>query len=519
MKTNLNALNKFAALSIMLFALIFVRTSVKAQDYNDYNDPSNTDSNDQNQYYQSEDNPDGNMDYYDQQLSDDGQWVEVNREDIDPENSSVFTYVDNDVDTRYIWVPNVNNDPGWNPYHNGRWVWTYYGWQWVSNYSWGYAPYHYGRWWYSSNYGWVWSPGYRWAPAWVDWSRSNNYVGWYPVSPREHSNWEDWDGHYEHRRVEQYWTDWDHHVTPNWTFVNVKDFNKTITPSVTVTTNNFSNVINNTKQINGNTVIGKRIVNEGPDPKNFGINKTKPVTVNNPLKTDFTKKNVNIQKSNGFGDKVKNGNATITKTPVKVNNETINKTPERTKGVTVTKDKTQFNTKNTEKFSGSKQGNVINTKKNNDYNAKMNDVKKGNIQKSDNYGKQKLNGNVYTKKPVLKTNGNVKKTVTYNNTDTKKYKVNDNNVNTKKPVRNQTPKQDVYRKNIQPKTEYKQQKTVYKQPTTMYKQPVQKQQTYTPKQYMKGNTRNVEKTAPQVRQEKSNTNTRNNKSNFSKKNR
>jgi len=48
------------------------------------------------------------MDNFQQSLSDDGQWVKVSREEVDPDNSGVFVYVDEDVNTDYIWVPNPN---------------------------------------------------------------------------------------------------------------------------------------------------------------------------------------------------------------------------------------------------------------------------------------------------------------------------------------------------------------------------------------------------------------------------
>jgi hypothetical protein len=52
----------------------------------------------------------------------------------------------------YVWVPNVS--PGFSPYGtNGHWVFTDYGWTWVSDYAWGWAPFHYGRWYSDPMYG------------------------------------------------------------------------------------------------------------------------------------------------------------------------------------------------------------------------------------------------------------------------------------------------------------------------------------------------------------------------------
>ena len=88
------------------------------------------------------------------------------------------------VDCSYgdCWVPE-RVSRGWQPYSNGEWVYTEYGWTWVSSDPWGDSPYHYGTWIYSNRYGWEWVPGTVWAPAWVTWSYSNNYVGWAPLPP------------------------------------------------------------------------------------------------------------------------------------------------------------------------------------------------------------------------------------------------------------------------------------------------------------------------------------------------
>lgn len=74
----------------------------------------------------------------------------------------------------------------WTPYTFGHWVWTDYGWTWVSGYPWGWAPFHYGRWVLDSYYGWIWVPGYVWAPAWVQWRWGDGYCGWAPLPPGFH---------------------------------------------------------------------------------------------------------------------------------------------------------------------------------------------------------------------------------------------------------------------------------------------------------------------------------------------
>ncbi len=81
-----------------------------------------------------------------------------------------------------VWAP-YGVAASWQPYSYGRWVYTDYGWTWVSDYEWGWAPFHYGRWDFDPVLGWVWVPGTEWAPAWVDFYRSDGYVGWAPLPP------------------------------------------------------------------------------------------------------------------------------------------------------------------------------------------------------------------------------------------------------------------------------------------------------------------------------------------------
>jgi hypothetical protein len=80
-----------------------------------------------------------------------------------------------------IWIA---SQQGFEPYYNnGHWIYTNFGWTWISDYSWGWAPFHYGRWTYIPAFGWAWVPGYEWAPAWVGWCQNDGYYGWAPLSP------------------------------------------------------------------------------------------------------------------------------------------------------------------------------------------------------------------------------------------------------------------------------------------------------------------------------------------------
>jgi hypothetical protein len=81
-----------------------------------------------------------------------------------------------------VWRPRAIR-PGWRPYMEGRWVWSDYGWYWVSSEPFGWAVYHYGRWYFDDYYGWVWIPDNVWGPAWVEWRYNDAYIGWAPLPP------------------------------------------------------------------------------------------------------------------------------------------------------------------------------------------------------------------------------------------------------------------------------------------------------------------------------------------------
>ena len=82
----------------------------------------------------------------------------------------------------YVWCPR-RMSYHWRPYSEGRWVWTDYGWTWISDESWGWITFHYGRWGWDNDFGWFWVPGTTWGPAWVSWRYNDQYCGWAPLPP------------------------------------------------------------------------------------------------------------------------------------------------------------------------------------------------------------------------------------------------------------------------------------------------------------------------------------------------
>ncbi|MCF8476939.1 MAG: hypothetical protein K9G60_07900, partial [Pseudolabrys sp.] len=85
-----------------------------------------------------------------------------------------------------VWVP-AHRPRGWRPYTYGHWVYTDdWGWYWISDREeedFGWVTYHYGRWVLDRRMGWVWVRGEQWAPAWVNWRRGGDYLGWAPLPP------------------------------------------------------------------------------------------------------------------------------------------------------------------------------------------------------------------------------------------------------------------------------------------------------------------------------------------------
>ncbi len=82
----------------------------------------------------------------------------------------------------YVWIPG-NVGYTWRPYTRGHWVWSDYGWTWVSLERWGWIAYHYGRWGWDGRLGWFWVPDVVWGPAWVAWRWGDAHIGWAPLPP------------------------------------------------------------------------------------------------------------------------------------------------------------------------------------------------------------------------------------------------------------------------------------------------------------------------------------------------
>lgn len=82
-----------------------------------------------------------------------------------------------------VWRPR-GLPADWKPYTRGNWIYnSEVGWYFNSDEPFAEVTYHYGRWYEDSNQGWVWVADTKWAPAWVEWRRNKQYVGWRPLPP------------------------------------------------------------------------------------------------------------------------------------------------------------------------------------------------------------------------------------------------------------------------------------------------------------------------------------------------
>ena len=68
----------------------------------------------------------------------------------------------------WVWQPDGLGDD-WRPFTYGHWVYSDYGWTWISHFPWGWAAFHYGAWAHMEGVGWVWVPAGIWYPARVIW--------------------------------------------------------------------------------------------------------------------------------------------------------------------------------------------------------------------------------------------------------------------------------------------------------------------------------------------------------------
>lgn len=339
---------------------------------------------------------DASLDNFENTLSTDGDFVNVTEEEVDPDNnfSSETVKCETDIYTNVIWVPKTTYVyAGWNPYTNGRWVLTRYGWTWKSYYQWGWATYHYGRWWYSSRYGWVWSPGRKWAPAWVIWGHHGNYTGWHPISPRI--------------RIYQ------SGISPimprlgnnGWVVVKTTDFTKKVNNKTIITGTVKNDIIKNTTKTITLKQNGNNLINKGPDiKKNEIITNTEKKNVTGftaSVKQNIKKLNTSTTKSEVKKDdnNTKKNIKMVTTEPKKQNSLESDKTKTTKTETKTIKNETKKQVNETKKtktenpVKTEKQTNTVSTSKSKNENKTVNKVEP----KKTTESKQKKEENSFTK--------------------------------------------------------------------------------------------------------------------------
>jgi hypothetical protein len=166
-----------------------------------------------------------------------------------------------------VWIP-ANAGRDWRPYTRGRWVYTDdWGWYWVEDdaeASWGWVTNHYGRWVYDDELEWCWVPGEEWGPAWVQWRRSDDVVGWAALPPD--------DAVVEYRESPRFWV-----------FVRGRDFVAPRIANVIVSEREYPVFFRETVLVNRTVVVRDR----GP---RFAVNPGIPAAfiaarVGRPLRT------------------------------------------------------------------------------------------------------------------------------------------------------------------------------------------------------------------------------------------
>lgn len=252
-------------------------------------------------------------------LSKDGEWIEVDKSEFLQELNNLtgeeisyeYPYYTNIL---YFWRPFVANSY-WNPYMNGGWTFSDYGWVWLSNYSWGWGPYNYGRWYFSNMYGWLWLPGNVWAANWVYWRYNGINIGWYPCYPN-----------YYHGNVSQSVKATRHYNTlpKNWVFVRVGDFTKMPDDNVMLKSGENADILKNSEVVSASLFSESKMkfTYSGPDVNTISKATGKKIIPKQIVGTDLKRK---PHEYNSYITTYVNREIKLTDTPFKTDDATDGK--------------------------------------------------------------------------------------------------------------------------------------------------------------------------------------------------
>jgi hypothetical protein len=196
---------------------------------------------------------DVSIDFFYDNLSDGGNWIEVG-------------------DYGYCWQPSVAaSNTSWRPYSDGYWAYTDLGWTWISYEDFGWATYHYGRWIRLRGRGWVWVPGREWGPAWVSWRTGGDYVGWAPLPPRRAGEY--WDEQPITARV-----DIDFDIGPAYyNFIDVRYIGEPVLRERIFAADQNVTYITKTVNVTNITYKNSAVYNYGPDFNTLSRYSARPI--------------------------------------------------------------------------------------------------------------------------------------------------------------------------------------------------------------------------------------------------
>ena len=202
---------------------------------------------------QAEARTDISIDFFYDNIGDEGSWVEVG-------------------DYGYCWQPSIAvSNRSWRPYSDGYWAYTDVGWTWVSYEDFGWATYHYGRWIRLRGRGWVWVPGREWGPAWVSWRTGGDYVGWAPLPPRRAGEY--WDERPITARV-----DIDFDIGPAYyNFIDVRYIGEPVLRERIFAPEQNVTYITKTVNVTNITYTNSTVYNYGPDVNTLSRYSTRPI--------------------------------------------------------------------------------------------------------------------------------------------------------------------------------------------------------------------------------------------------
>src|SRR5205085_9116215 len=202
---------------------------------------------------QAEARTDISIDFFYDNLGDDGSWIEAG-------------------EYGYCWQPSIAvSNASWRPYSDGYWAYTDLGWTWVSYEDFGWATYHYGRWIRLRGRGWVWVPGREWGPAWVSWRTGGDYVGWAPLPPRRAGEY--WDEQPITARV-----DIDFDIGPAYyNFIDVRYIGEPVLRERIFAPEQNVTYITQTVNVTNITYNNSAVYNYGPDYNTLSRYSTRPI--------------------------------------------------------------------------------------------------------------------------------------------------------------------------------------------------------------------------------------------------